>query len=306
MTRALESGPVSETHCTVYNDAQCVQQVSTFCQFFVDKVRHIQNNILAALQSSASRTFAVRQYLGTELSVFEPTTTEKVRKLSGMPSKSSPLNVLPCSLLKSCAHVFAPVIARLANLSLQCGKFPTRYNRVQVLPLLKKARLDSSLPVNYRLISNLSIVSKVLERLIFACLQPHLLGSSNFSEFQSAYRKGHSTETALQEVMDGAFTVAVNKQFTVLIGLDLLAAFDTVDHRLLLSRLRLEFGVMETPLNWLQSDLEGQTQFVKMGQYQSAAIGVDIGVPLGSVLGPLLFAVYCSPVATSSHTMAIR
>jgi len=161
------------------------------------------------------------------------------------------------------------VIARLANLSLLSGKLPAQYKTAQVLPLLKKAGLDSSLPANYRLISNLSSVSKVLERLVLARLRPHLLGSSNFSELQSAYRKGHFTETALLEVLEGAFMVADDKQVTVLIGLYLSAAFDTVDHRLLLDHLRLEFGVTETPLNWLQSYLEGRTQFVKMGQ-QSA------------------------------------
>jgi len=96
-----------------------------FCQFIVDKVRRIRDNILAALQSSVPRTFAVRQHLGPELSSFEPVTAEEVRKLS----KSSPLDVLPCSLLKSCVHVFTPAIARLANQSLQTGKFPVRYKR---------------------------------------------------------------------------------------------------------------------------------------------------------------------------------
>jgi len=90
----------------------------------------------------------------------------------------------------------------------------------------------------------------------------HLLSSANFSQFQSAYRKGHSTETALLEVLDGVFTAADDKQVTVLIGLDLSAAFDTVDHRLLLDRLRLEFEVTEILLRWLQSYLEGRTQFI--------------------------------------------
>ena len=134
----------------MYDDAQCAQLVSTFCQFFVDKVRRI-GDISATLQSSGRRMFADRQHLGPELSFFESVTIEEVRKLlSTMPSKSSPLDVLPCPLLKSCAHVFAPAIARLANLSLQTGKFPARYKTAQVLPLLKKAGLDSSLPANYR------------------------------------------------------------------------------------------------------------------------------------------------------------
>ena len=129
--------------------------------------------------------------------------------------------------------------------------------------MLKKARLESSLPANYRPISNLSTVSKVVERLVWACLRPHLLGSANFSQYQSAYRKGHSTTTALLEVLDRAFMVADKKQVTVLIGLDLSAAFDTVDHRLLIDRLRLEFGVTATVLDWLQSYLEGRSQFVQ-------------------------------------------
>ena len=127
---------------------------------------------------------------------------------------------------------------------------------------------------------------------MLARLRPHLLGSANFSQYQSAYSKGHSTETALLEVLDGVFTAADEKQVTVLIGLDLSAAFDSVDHRLLLDRLRLEFGVTATVLEWLQF-----VQFVKIGQNQSPTIGVDVGVPQGSVLGPLLVAVYCKPVA---------
>ena len=109
-----------------------------------------------------------------------------------MPSKSSPLDVLPCTLLNGCAAVFAPVIAsaRLANLSLQTGIFPSCFKRAQVLPLLKKSGLDTTSPANYKSISNLSTVSKVLERLVLARLPPHLLGSTNFSQFQSAYRKG--------------------------------------------------------------------------------------------------------------------
>ena len=118
-----------------------------------------------------------------------------VRKLlASIPRKTSPLDVLPVSLLKDCAEVFAPAITTLANLSLQTGKFPARFKSAQVLPLLKKAGLDMSLPVNYRPISYLLTVSKVLERLVMARLHPNLINSKNFNKRQSAYRQGHSTE----------------------------------------------------------------------------------------------------------------
>jgi len=84
------------THQVVYDDAQCAQLVSTFCQFFVKKVRRIRDNIWAALQSSVRHTFADGQHLGPQLSSFETVASEEVRKLlSGMPSKSSPFDVLP-------------------------------------------------------------------------------------------------------------------------------------------------------------------------------------------------------------------
>jgi len=76
---------------------------------------------------------------------------------------------------------------------------------------MKKPGLESLSPVNYRPISNLTTVSKVLERLVLTRLRPHLLGSANFSQFQSAYRKGHSAETALLEVLDSMYTTANDK-----------------------------------------------------------------------------------------------
>ena len=110
-----------------------------------------------------------------------------------------------------CADIFAPVITTLANLSLQSGKFPSCYKKAQVLLLLKKPGLESSSPANYRPILNLTTVFKVLERLVLTRLRPHLLGSANFSQFQSAYKKGHFTETALLEVLDSVYTVANDK-----------------------------------------------------------------------------------------------
>jgi len=160
------------------------------------------------------------------------------------------MDVLPVSLLKDCVDVFAPAITILANLSLQTGRFPARFKSVQVLPLLKKAGLDRSSPANYRPISNLSTVSKVLERLVLARLRPHLTNSANVSKRQSAYRQGHSMETALVDVLESFYTAADNK-VTVLIGLDLSAAFDMVCHSTLTQQLQTEFGVSGTEA-WLQ------------------------------------------------------
>jgi len=100
---------------------------------------------------------------------------------------------------------------------------------------------------------------------------------------------------ALLEILDGVFTAADEKQVTVLIALDLSVAFNTVCYRLLLDHLPLEFGPTATVFDWLKPYryLKVRSQFVKIGQHQSPTIGVDIVVPQGSVLGPLLFTVCC-------------
>jgi len=291
----------------VYDDAECADLVDKFSKFFVDKVRCIRDNITAALLQSSHRVFASRPHTGPELSAFPPVTIDEVRKLlTSMPRKTSPLDVLPVSLLKDSADVFAPAITRLANLSLQTGRFPKRFKSAQVLPLLKKAGLDRSSPANYRPISNLSTVSKVLERLVLARLRPHLTNSTNFSKRQSAYRQGHSTETTLLDVLENVYTAADDKEVTVLIGLDLSAAFDTVCHSTLIQRLQTEFGVSGTVLSWIQSYLQDRKQFIKLGQHRSPEAILEVGVPQGSVLGPLLFAVYCSPVADVIASHGVR
>ena len=92
-------------HKVVCSDAECASLVSTFCQFFVDKVNRSRDIIAVKLQSTVRRLFTARPYLGPTLSSFRPVTTEVCRLLSAMPSKSSPLDMLPWSLLKSCSDV---------------------------------------------------------------------------------------------------------------------------------------------------------------------------------------------------------
>jgi len=125
--------------------------------------------------------------------------------------------------------------------------------------LLKKAGLDRSFPVNYRPISNLSTVSKMLEKLVLARLRPHLTNFENFSKRQSAYRRKHSTDTSLLDVLDSVYTAADSKEVTLIIGLDQSEAFDTVCHSTLTERLRTEFGVSGTALSWIQSYLQDRS-----------------------------------------------
>ena len=114
---------------------------------------------------------------------------------------------------------------------------------------------------------------------------------------QSAYRRHHSTETAMLRVLSDALTAADNRQVTLLGMLDLSAAFDCVDHLILLQRLERNFGLTDAVLQWMTSFLTGRTQQVIYDGRLSAIQQVRFGVPQGSVLGPLLFTVYTAEVS---------
>ena len=170
-----------------------------------------------------------------------------------MPSKSSNLDYVPTSLLKTCHPVFSKLIAKLATLSFQEGCFPDSFKTALVTPHIKKPNFDSSNLSNYRPISNLNNISKILEKLFLTRFQGHILASPNFNPRQSAYRRNHSTETALLCTLDHVFHSADAHKSTILVSLDLSAAFKTIDHSILLNRLQSSFRVSGTALHQITS-----------------------------------------------------
>src|SRR5688572_7413194 len=136
-----------------------------------------------------------------------------------------------------------------------------------------------------------------MERVCLSRLLPHVTATGHFNQLQSAYRKHHSTETALLKILDDLYRIIDYRRSAVLIGLDLSAAFDTIEHDILISRPETVFGVTSTALSWIGTYLKGRRQYVMAAGECSAQTSCSVGVPQGSVLGPFLFSVYLSPVA---------
>ena len=184
----------------------------------------------------------------------------------------------------------------MVNSSLAERVVPSDFKRALVCPLLKKPNMDKDTLKNYRPVSNLSFLSKVLERVISSRLVHHIDTQGLREPFQSAYVARHSTETALTRIHSDICTAIDSHGAALLVLLDLSAAFDTIDHKLLLHHLSSRYGVEGTALAWLQSYLADRSQMVAISDSKSKEITLSYGVPQGSVLGPLLFAMYVSPL----------
>ena len=161
-----------------------------------------------------------------------------------------------------------------------------------VTPLLKKATLDPEILKNYRPVSNLSFVSKVLERVVAQQLTSYMTDNNLHEYLQSAYKPGHSTETALVKVQNDILTSIDQHGIVILILLDLSAAFDTIDHDVLFSRMESTLGITGPALEWFRSYLGDRTLRVQIDDSFSTSQEILWSVPQGSVLGPLLFLIY--------------
>jgi len=270
---------------------------STFFNEKIVKAKRRISEMRTQLDSNLQQIQIENNLTGSQFnSLAEAYVAEVSRLITRLPNKSSPLDYLHTSVLKSCSDVIAPLITHLANLSFAEGQFPSQFKVAQVTPLLKKDSLEASDPANYRPISNLNTISKVTERLCLARIVPHVASTGRFSPLQSAYRKHHSTETALLKILDDLYRIIDDRRSAVLIGLDLSAAFDTIEHDILIERLRTVFGVTGTALRWVETYLRGREQFVVAGGEHSGRTSCMFGVPQGSELGPFLFSVYVSPI----------
>ena len=264
-----------------------------FSSFFTDKIANIRKSFSNSLDNTDFNNFNREN-----ISSFQPATTDEIRKIiTNSNNAYCDLDPFPTALVKECLDILITPITSIINKSLQCGIFPNQYKTALVNPILKKAKLDKNDFKNYRPVSNLSFVSKILEKVVATRLSEHLELNKLSNSYQSAYKKLHSTESALLKVENDILMNMEKGQVTALVLLDLSAAFDTIDHKILLQRLTAWFGISGEALHWFYSYLKDRSQKVKIKTFFSSSIPLHFGVPQGSVLGPLLFTLYTSPLS---------
>jgi len=217
---------------------------------------------------------------------------EVTAAVRALPDKSCALDPLPTAQLKAVVDIIAPFLAELFNRSLASGFVPEVFKAAYITPLLKKSDIDPADVRSYRPISNLSVVFKLLERLVARQLLDYLNKSGLLPWLQSAYRVGHSTETAVLKVLSDILLAIDSGDLSALVLLDLSAAYDTVDHDILIRRLKTSYGLSGMVLQWFQTYLVGRSQCIRTGLSASLLTLIVCGVPQGSVLGPILFLLY--------------
>lgn len=263
--------------------------------YFVQKITDIGTRLDVMAQDLSTDPFLNCTLSPTpKFSKFTALSELEVRKLiEGNARKSCSFDPMPASLVFSCIDVLLPVITKMINLSLVDGVFADVWKCALVKPLLKKAGLDPLLS-NYRPVSNLPYLSKLTEKAVYNQLHLHMIDNSGYPEMQSSYRKGHSTETVLLRVVNDILMKMNSQEVTLLVMLDLSAAFDTVNHDILIKRLHEELGIADSALSWFESYLHNRMQKVDIEGSISNPFDLGCGVPQGSCLGPILFIIYAS------------
>ena len=266
-----------------------------FSEFFSTKIMEIREQFPSKVTEPFS--YEIASNTNVYLTHFEPTSELEVRNIiCKSPCKSCELDPLPASLVKECVDDLVPYITIIVNKSFAEGTFPSTLKTAYIRPLLKKTGLDKEVLKNYRPVANLTFLGKTIERVVSARLSTVINEHNLSDEFQSAYRPKHSIETALLRVQNDILAAMDEGNVTALILLDLSVAFDTVDHNILLGRLRDFIGLRGNALKWCQSYLTNRPEYVCIGNSSSTPVFHDCAVPQGSVLGPQWFTVYTYPV----------
>ena len=258
-----------------------------FNNFFTSIGTKLQNNI----PPTRRQYFDYLKHPNPKTFFISPTTPDEIKNIinSIKSSKCVGPNSIPTKILHLIKDKISIPLSELINKSFATGCFPNICKTAKVIPIFKtESRLLCN---NYRPISLLSNISKIIEKIMYQRLNNFLEETNCFYNLQFGFRLNLSTNNALLSIIENIQTDLDNGDFAAGVFIDLKKAFDTVDHDILLKKLEY-YGVRGLLKDWFQSYLKNRKQFVSVNNSTSNTKEITTGVPQGSVLGPLLFLLY--------------
>jgi len=275
-----------------------VERAEIFNEYFNEKIKKLRDSLSNSVDPTSVLAVSLMSTpCSSVFSEFAPVSKNFITDLvDKAPAKSCCLDPVPTHLLKQHMDLLVSPITNIVNESLGSGVFPTSLKEGLVHPSFKKSATDYEDFACNRPVTNIAFLSNLLERVVALQTRNYLLEKGLLPLMQSAYRQHYSIETALLWDVNNIPLAIDSKQDVVLILLDLSSAFDTIDHALLIDRLRHHYGFDGRFLEWYRSYLSGRSQKVVVRNTLSSSKPLMFGVPQGSVLGPLLFSMYFAPL----------
>ena len=267
--------------------------------YFINKVRLLNERIPESEEDPLQKlreSMRSRQCSFSLHSVSPGNVAEIIAGLKN--SKSTGVDFIDTWVIKLVANDILPAITHIINLSIAHSEFPSLWKLSKVGPLLKKG--DPLVPSNYRPVALLPIFSKILEKVVFLQLVKYLDSNGLLHPNHHGSRIGHNTATALLQMYDQWLEEVEEGKMVGVMMIDLSAAFDMVDHTLLLNKLGL-FGLDGKSLMWVLSYLSKRSQSVCVDGCMSPPLPVVCGVPQGSILGPLFYILFTSDIPDLVH-----
>ncbi|KAJ1122059.1 hypothetical protein NDU88_000564 [Pleurodeles waltl] len=269
---------------------------NSIASHFRQKIENIHNSFNSKSHQLTTNTLEPYAPRNTHLlHTWTPVNTEDTANTMATIYSGSPSDPCPHHIFNKANTIILPHLCHTINSSFESATFPERWKHAEINTLLKKPKADPDDPKNYRPISILPFPAKVIKKIVNNQLSRFLEDNKALNTSQSGFHKNHSTETALIAATDDIRTMLDKEETSALILLDLSAAFNTVCHHTLCTRLH-NAGIRDKALDWISSFLTERTQRVRLLPFRSEASNITCGIPRGPSLSPTLFNMYMAPL----------